>query len=80
MWSFVTEHIRTRNKLKSICLVTTFEGLLSQCTLSDTDKEILRMHYLQEKDFRFIGDTLGFSEATIKQRHRKALKKLSALI
>lgn len=76
----LTEHIKTRKKLKNITLVTAFEDLLSQCTLSDTDKEILRMHYLQEKEFSFIGDTLGFSEATIKQRHRKALKKLSNLI
>lgn len=76
----MTEHIKTRKKLKDITLVTAFEDLLAQCTLSDTDKEILRMHYLQEKEFSFIGDTLGFSEATIKQRHRKALKKLSNLI
>lgn len=76
----MTEHIKTRNKLKEVCLVTTFEALLSQCTLSDTDKEILRMHYLQEKDFRFIGDQLGFSEATIKSRHRKAIHKLSSLL
>ena len=76
----MTEHIKTRKKLKNITLVTAFEDLFAQCTLSDTDKEILRMHYLQEKEFSFIGDTLGFSEATVKQRHRKALKKLSNLI
>ena len=76
----MTEHIKTRKKLKDITLVTAFEDLLAQCTLSDTDKEILRMHYLQEKEISFIGDMLGFSEATIKQRHRKALKKISNLI
>ena len=76
----MTEHIRVRKKLKEIPLVATFEGLLAECTLSDTDKEILRMHYLQEKDFRFIGDALGFTEATIKARHRKALKKLGSFI
>lgn len=76
----MTEHIRTRHKLKEICLVTTFEGLIDQCTLTDTDKAMLRLHYLKGKDFRYIGDELGFSEAAIKQRHRKALKKLSAII
>lgn len=78
--STVTEHIRTRNRLKSIPLVSTFEELIESCTLSDVDKEILRLHYLKEKDFRYIGDVLGFSEAAVKQRHRKALKKLSAII
>ena len=76
----MTEHIRIRKQLKEISLVTTFEGLLAECTLSDIDKELLRMHYLQEKDFRFIGDSLGFTEATIKARHRKALKKIGSLI
>lgn len=76
----MTSHIQTRAKLKEICLVTTFEDLLDLCTLSDIDKEILRLHYLKEKDFRFIGDELGFSESAIKQRHRKALKKLGNII
>lgn len=76
----MTKHIQTRNKLKGITLVDTFESLLDQCTLSDINKEILRLHYIQEKDFRYIGDQLGFSEAAIKQRHRKALKKLSSLV
>ena len=76
----MTSHIQTRAKLKEICLVTAFEDLLDLCTLSDIDKEILRLHYLKEKDFRFVGDELGFSESAIKQRHRKALKKLGNII
>lgn len=76
----MTEHIRIRKRLKEIPLVTAFEELLAKCTLSEVDKQILRLHYLQEKDFRFIGDSLGFSEATIKMRHRKALKKVGSLI
>lgn len=76
----MTKHIQTRSKLKDITLVTAFEDLLAECTLSDIDKEILRLHYLQEKDFRYIGDKLGFSEITIKKRHCKALKKIGSLI
>lgn len=76
----MSEHIETRNKLKSIYAVTTFEELLNQCTLNDTDKEILRLHYLQEKDYRYIGDMLGYSSETIRKRHKKALKKLGMMI
>ncbi|MBO4543238.1 MAG: hypothetical protein J5725_08680 [Bacteroidales bacterium] len=76
----MTEHILTRKKIKDIPSISTFDELLNMSTLSDTDKEILRMHYLHEKDFRFIGDTLGYSEATIKTRHRKALQKLNKLL
>lgn len=54
-----------------------FDDLLNESTLSDEDKEILRLHYLKGKDFRYIGDTLGYAEITIKKRHVKALSKLS---
>jgi RNA polymerase sigma factor (sigma-70 family) len=76
----LTDHIKTQKKLKDIPQVSIFEELLSASTLSDTDKEIIRLHYLKEKDFRYIGDLLGFSEATIKARHKKALKKLGSII
>ena len=49
----------TRRKLRDIELSDDFERLLNQCTLTETDKNLLRMHYLDEKDFRFIGDALG---------------------
>lgn len=75
-----SEHIQTRDKVKSIASITTFNDLIDNCVLSDEDREILRMHYLQGKDFRYIGDTLGFSESTIKKRHKKALQKLNKLL
>lgn len=73
----MTAHIETRRKLKDISLVSDFEHLLSLCTLSEEDKEILRLHYIHGKDFRFIGDSLGYAERTIKARHKRALRKLS---
>lgn len=75
----MSANIETRRKLKGIASITQFDALLDQSTLSDLDKEILRLHYLKEKDFRYIGDTLGYAEITIKKRHLKALKKLSGL-
>ena len=75
-----SKHIQTRNKVKDIADVATFNDLLNACVLTDEDKEMLRMHYLQGKDFRYIGDMLGFAESTIKKRHRKALKKLDRLL
>lgn len=72
-------HVDTRNRLKKTANIHTFDGLLNQLTLSDTDKTILRLHYLEEKDFRFIADTLGFAESTVKKRHLKALDKIFTL-
>lgn len=73
----MSQHIETRRKLKDVSLVSDFEELLALCTLSEEDKVILRLHYLEDKDFRYIGDMLGYSERTIKARHKRALKKLS---
>lgn len=72
-------HTDTRNRLKKISDLVAFDDLLNRSTLSDTDKTILRLHYLDEKDFRFIADKLGFAESTIKKRHLKALDKLMKL-
>lgn len=75
-----SEHIKTRSKIKQIADVHTFTDLLDACTLTEEDKELIILHYLQGKDFRYIGDTLGFSESTIKKRHRKILQKLNKVL
>ena len=66
-----TEHVKTRKRIKDIASISTFNDLLDASTLSAEDKEVLKMHYLEDKDFRYIGDTLGLSEQTIKYRHKK---------
>lgn len=76
----MSTHIDTRRKLKEIADISSFTALLNSSTLSDIDKRILRLHYIDEKDFRYIGDMLGFSESTIKRRHRKALVKISKIL
>lgn len=75
-----SKHIETRRLLKAIPTKKEFESILDQSTLTPDDQILLRMHYLEGKDFRFIGDTLGFSESTIKYRHQKALRKIGDII
>lgn len=75
----MSEHIDTRKKLKEIADISSFTSLINSSTLSDTDKQILVLHYIEDKDFAYIGDMLGFSEPTIKRRHKQALKKISKL-
>lgn len=76
----MSKHIETRHKIKDIADISSFNDLLNKSTLSDEDKLFLQLHYIQGKDFRFIGDMLGYSESTIKQRHRRILKKLSKIL
>ena len=75
-----TDYIKVKHKVKDIPDLRSFNGLLDASTLSDEDKEIMRLHYLKEKDFNYIADTLGFSEAAVKLRHKKAIMKLSKLL
>lgn len=69
-----------RAQLKGICSIQTFEDLLESCTLTDEDKDLLKLHYLKGKDFRYIGDELGYSESTIKRKHRKILSKFVKIL
>ena len=75
-----TEHIKTRRKLKEIANVEEFNTLLNKCVLSDDEKKLLILHYIGRKDFRYIGDVLGYSESTMKRWHKDALKRMSAIL
>lgn len=48
--------------------------LLDSCTLSDEDKQIVKMYYLQNKSIGYIADILGYSESNIKKRHKQDIK------
>lgn len=76
----MSEHTETRRKLKEIPRKAIFDALLEQSTLSEQDKQILRLHYLEDKNFSYIADLLGYAETTIKKRHSKALSKLNKLL
>ena len=73
----MTRHVETRKKLQEIPLVADFEAVLNRCTLSEQEKEILRLHYIEKKDFRFLGDKYGYTERTMKDKHKKILQKIS---
>lgn len=76
----MSAHTDTRKKLKQIPKVSTFCELLDSCTLSDEDKLITKLHYIQNKNLGYIADTLGYSESAIKKKHSKILKKLSKIL
>ncbi len=75
-----TEYIKIKHKVKEIPDIRSFNGLLEASTLSDLDKEIIRMYYIQQRDFAYIADSLGYTEQTVKLKHKKALMKLSKLL
>lgn len=76
----MSSHIETRNKIKEIPKVSTLMELLDSCTLTEEDKTIIKMHYVQGKNLAYIGDILGYSESTIKKKHKRILNKLSKIL
>lgn len=76
----MSEHVKTRNRLKSIPKISTLMDLLNSCTLSEEDKTIVKMHYVQGKNLGYIADILGYSESTIKKKHKKILCKISKIL
>ena len=48
--------------------------------ISDEDKEILTLIYVKKKTLSYIADTYGYSESTIKNKHRRVLKIIASMI
>lgn len=76
----MTDHIITRRKLQAIKLKSDFLTLIEKVILSEEEKQILIMHYIDHKDFSYIGDTLGYAERSVIHKHRKILYKLKGVI
>ncbi len=72
----MSDHIEIRRRLHGIASVAEFERLLNSRILTDTDKQILRMHYIEGKPLSYIGDILGYSESGIKKKHRSILRRI----
>lgn len=75
----MTDHVKIKHKIKAIADVRDFESLLRVSMLSEEDKELLRLYYVNGKNFAFVADTLGYSETYIKKRHKAAILKLNKL-
>ena len=73
-------HIETRKKLKSIVEISSFNALLDSIILTETEKQMMKMHYLEGKNFCLIGDLLGYTKSGIKNMHRKILNKINKLL
>lgn len=75
-----SEHITTRQKLRDIAEVKTFDELLNRCVLTEEERQLMREHYLNGKSFVSISMDIGYSEDWVKHRHQKILKKIQKLL
>jgi DNA-directed RNA polymerase specialized sigma subunit len=75
----LTDHVRRKHDISGIYSERERLELIMQCSLDDTDREILRMRYVKHQDFGFIADALGLAYPTVIKRHRRALAVFQAI-
>lgn len=73
-------HRAVKAKIKTINKKSTFNSILEDSMLSEKEKQLLQMHYIEQKGFDFIADELGYSTAGILRMHKRALQKIEELI
>lgn len=73
-------HIETRRYLRQISDVAAFNEIINAVILSEQEKQLMQLHYIDKQDFRFIGDTLGLSESSVKRKHREILRTIERYI
>lgn len=76
----MTKHIFLKHKVKNINRKTDFNSLLEESMLSEIEKKIMIMHYLENKQMNYIADELGYSEQGIIKMHKRILNKLESLL
>ena len=69
-----------RKELKQISSVRDFESLIEQTMLSKEEKQILWLHYKEQKTLSCIADELGMSEISVKKKHKKILMKIGKMV
>lgn len=74
------ENRKARSKLKEVETVKEYDDIISSVVLSGTEKEILRLHYVEQKDMRYIADEIGMAEITVVKKHAKILKKIAKVL
>lgn len=69
-----------KSYLKSLVTKEDLINLLNKLLLSDKERIVLEMIYLNHRSLSSIADDLGYSIQNIKVLHRKALLKVSSYV
>ncbi len=76
----MTDHVKTKHKLQNIPTKLEFNTLLDSIVLSDKERRLMQLYYVERKDFDFIADELGYTKSGVLKIHRRILKRIEALI
>lgn len=80
LFDMSSKNIETKHKIKSINKKADFYNLLEESMLSEKEKQMMELFYVENKDLDFIADELGYSSQGISKMHSRILKKLESLL
>lgn len=76
----MSNHLEIKHKLIQVNRRSTFNEMLEDSMLNEKEKQMLRMHYIENKSLDYIADELGYSKAGIIKMHKRSLQKLGSLL
>ena len=76
----MSTHLEIKHKVKQIKRRSTFNEIIEDCMLSEKEKQMLKMYYIENKTLDYIADELGYSKAGIIKMHKRSLQKLESLL
>ena len=62
--------------VRNIRTKSEYESFMSDLKLTECERKIADMVFLRGCDYRYIGDALGYSEATVKRKMKRILDML----
>ena len=76
----MSKHIEIKHKIKEINQRSIFDDMLNKSMLNDKEKQLLILYYVNGKSLNYIADEMGYSLASAKKIHKKALQKIESLL
>lgn len=76
----MSAHIETKHKVKAIAEPKTFQDLLDRVILTDEEKELMRLIYIEQLTQDIVAYRLNTSKSTIKRKHKKVLDRLRKVL
>lgn len=71
---------QARARLREVPQISTLLDILEDCAITEIDRNIIIMHYVDGYSFDFIADSLGYSVSAIKKKHKRILDKISKIV
>lgn len=75
-----THYLKVKHKIQQIPSKIEFNSLLENSMLSEKEKKLMQLYYVEKKPFDYIADELGYSKAGVIKMHQRILKRIEALI